>query len=166
MDIRFPTITSIASFMFADWTTKFAVLFKLQQKLPPLTVLYHYQWGNFTFMIVPVFNEGAAFGMFSRFKHVLLAARLAFVAGISVFLFLRRNTISPSTKLAFALICGGAIGNIGDVIFHSHVIDFISFSYNNFLFPAFNLADTFIALGSLILCVKICLSWSYLRSSN
>lgn len=49
---------------------------------------------------------------------------------------------------AYALIIGGALGNLFDRMVHGAVIDFIDFHVNNWHFPTFNIADTAICIGA------------------
>ena len=51
----------------------------------------------------------------------------------------------------FALILGGALGNVIDRIWHGHVIDFIHFHWRQWEFPAFNVADSAITIGAVFL---------------
>jgi signal peptidase II len=50
-----------------------------------------------------------------------------------------------------ALILGGAMGNVVDRLVHGHVVDFLSFHWANWHFPAFNLADSAITVGAALL---------------
>ena len=54
-------------------------------------------------------------------------------------------------EAALCLILGGALGNLWDRIYHGYVIDFLEFHYKHSYFPAFNLADTAITLGAILL---------------
>ena len=55
--------------------------------------------------------------------------------------------------LAIALILGGAIGNLIDRVSLGYVVDFIHVYYNNSHFPAFNIADSAITLGTILLLI-------------
>jgi signal peptidase II len=54
---------------------------------------------------------------------------------------------------SLALIVGGAVGNVIDRIWHGHVIDFVSVHWERWFFPAFNVADSAITVGAVILIV-------------
>ena len=54
---------------------------------------------------------------------------------------------------AIALILGGAVGNLIDRVSLGYVVDFIHFYYNNSHFPAFNIADSAITLGTILLLI-------------
>ena len=61
----------------------------------------------------------------------------------------------PSSKMALALILGGALGNILDRIRYGAAIDFLDFYIGSYHWPAFNLADSFICMGVCFLLIKI-----------
>ena len=52
-----------------------------------------------------------------------------------------------------ALILGGALGNVWDRITLGYVIDFIDFYYNSWHWPAFNVADSAITVGAVMLVI-------------
>jgi signal peptidase II len=52
-------------------------------------------------------------------------------------------------------VLGGAIGNFIDRVSKGKVVDFLDFYFGNYNFPTFNIADTFIVLGTIILAVYI-----------
>ena len=58
-------------------------------------------------------------------------------------------------RLALALVLGGALGNLYDRIIHGYVVDFISLHYGGWYFPAFNIADTAITLGAVLLIIDM-----------
>lgn len=112
-----------------DWVTKLAVLL-YRGNLPDANpILYQYSWGKLLFCICPTFNEGAAFGLFSKYKYFLFFIRIIIILSILAFLFLRKKTTSLSLRFALILLCSGAIGNVGDIVFYRHVVDFISIGY-------------------------------------
>lgn len=52
------------------------------------------------------------------------------------------------TAIAITLILGGALGNVYDRVIHGYVVDFLHFYWQDYHFPAFNLADTAITIGA------------------
>lgn len=58
-------------------------------------------------------------------------------------------------RIALTLIMGGALGNLYDRIIHGYVVDFISVHYGGWYFPAFNLADSAISIGAVILILDM-----------
>ena len=68
--------------------------------------------------------------------------------------------------LALALILAGAVGNVIDRILHGHVIDFLLFYWRDWYYPAFNLADTAISCGAILLVLDEILRGFYARSAK
>lgn len=101
------------------------------------------------FDLVLVYNPGAAFSFLAhhdgwqRWLFTLLA--LAVSAWLAVLL--RRHSAERLLPLAFALIIGGALGNVIDRILFGAVIDFLYFHLGRHGFPAFNVADSAISVG-------------------
>ena len=96
-------------------------------------------------------NEGAAFSFLSgaggwqRWLFVTIAI------GFSVYLIVEMRRLPAQKKLhgwAFALILGGAWGNLVDRIGTGRVVDFVLVHYQQYYFPAFNVADSAIFLGA------------------
>ena len=52
---------------------------------------------------------------------------------------------------ALALILGGALGNVIDRLLHGYVVDFIQVHYRDWFFPSFNVADSAISIGAVLL---------------
>ncbi|SPN73654.1 Lipoprotein signal peptidase,lipoprotein signal peptidase,signal peptidase II,Signal peptidase (SPase) II [Chlamydia serpentis] len=156
MTTRFRSILLVIILLvLTDWITKLVVLLQYKD-LQILThpTLYTHSWGRFSFSLTPVFNEGAAFGLFSNYKYFLFLLRIFIILGILAYLLFKKQSTSSLTRGALVLLCSGAIGNVGDIVFYGHVVDFISFNYKQWAFPTFNLADIFISSGTLLLLYK------------
>jgi len=108
------------------------------------------------FSLTLTYNEGAALsfladaGGWQRWFFILLAVLI--VAVLVVWL-KRLPRTAAWTALALALIIGGAIGNVIDRLVLGHVIDFLLFYYQQWAWPAFNLADSAITVGAIIFVV-------------
>lgn len=108
--------------------------------------------------IVFVANKGIAFGMLhtSQYSQSLLSA-LNCIIIIAVFTIIYRDKNPYARKrnllISFPLIAGGAIGNIIDRLYRGYVIDFIDIHFNNYHYPAFNIADSAIFIGALIMLI-------------
>lgn len=100
-----------------------------------------------------LYNTGAAFSFLadaSGWQRWLFTA-LGTGAAIVIVSLMRSHRSQPRFLAALALILGGALGNVIDRVAYGHVIDFLLFYWGNWYFPAFNLADTCITLGAMLL---------------
>lgn len=98
------------------------------------------------FYWVHIYNEGAAWGMFSGYGLWLAALGILTLGAI----FLLRKELELkrcSMQYAIGMLCGGIIGNLTDRLFHGHVIDFIDIHLPGYRWPAFNIADCGITIG-------------------
>ena len=112
------------------------------------------------FYLTHVRNTGAAFGLF---QDGPVAIRLTFFVGISVVAigiiiqFFRK--LAPGDRLsafALGLILGGAVGNLIDRIRLLEVVDFLHFVlWGGYVWPDFNLADTWIVVGVSLLVLEL-----------
>ncbi|HAP24587.1 MAG TPA: signal peptidase II [Achromobacter sp.] len=100
-----------------------------------------------------VFNRGAAFSFLASEEgwQRWLFTGLGCVAAVVIVWMLRRTHGQPRFSLALTLILGGAIGNVIDRVVYGHVVDFLLFYWNDWQFPAFNLADVGITCGAVLL---------------
>lgn len=74
------------------------------------------------------------------------------VCAFMAWLLISKKTRHPMLKWSLIMILGGAVGNLIDRIFNDmHVIDMFNFLFINF--PIFNIADIFISVGAVLLCV-------------
>lgn len=105
------------------------------------------------FDLVLIYNPGAAFSFLSdasgwqRWFFVVLAL----VISVWLLLLLRRHAAEKLLPLALALILGGAIGNVVDRILYGAVIDFLYFHLGRYYWPAFNVADSAISVGVVLM---------------
>ena len=111
------------------------------------------------FQITHVQNRGAAFSIFSsgtsELRTVLLVV-FSTVAAIAVAYFLLRlgRTFSV-VSIALSLVLGGAVGNLWDRIVHGRVTDFLHFYVGQYSWPDFNVADSAIVVGAILLMIEI-----------
>ncbi len=112
------------------------------------------------FDLILVYNHGAAFSFLAsepgwqRWLFTLLGLA---AAAVIVWLLRRQSRAEVAGRallnLALALILGGALGNVIDRIAYGHVIDFLLFHWRGWYYPAFNLADSAITCGAVLLVV-------------
>lgn len=103
------------------------------------------------FNIVMVWNRGVSFGMLPAdgdARWLLVAMTGAIAVGLGFWL---RSVNSRLLMVAIGLVIGGAIGNIYDRVKFGAVADFFQFYVGNWSFAVFNVADSFITLGAVIL---------------
>ena len=106
--------------------------------------------------LVLVFNKGAAFSLFAQapgWQTPLLSA-FAIIAAIVVGWFIVRSPDKTLFCLGLALILGGAIGNVIDRLRFGHVVDFVDVHAFGWHWPAFNVADSAISVGAVILILE------------
>lgn len=108
------------------------------------------------FNLVHVLNHGAAFsflagaGGWQRWFFTILAM----VISVWLIIMIRRHQAERLQPLAFSLILGGAIGNVIDRVRIGAVIDYLDFHAAGVHFPAFNLADSAITLGVILMLLQ------------
>ena len=107
------------------------------------------------FNLVRVHNTGAAFSFLAgatgwqRWFFVTLGI---VAAGFIVWM-LRGHPTQKLFCFAVTMIMGGALGNVIDRLLHGYVVDFIQVHWGGWYFPSFNLADSAITLGAILLIV-------------
>ena len=102
------------------------------------------------------YNTGAAFSFLADAGgwQTWFFTALAFaISGLLVFWLSRTPRADWRTALPFALVVGGAIGNVVDRLLHGHVIDFIQWHWRDHYWPAFNIADAAIVGGAIGMAV-------------
>jgi signal peptidase II len=107
------------------------------------------------FNVVRVHNTGAAFSFLagaSGWQRWFFVGLGAVAAGFIVWM-LRSHGGQKMFAWALALILGGALGNVIDRLLHGYVVDFIQVHWADKFFPSFNLADSAITLGAILLIV-------------
>ncbi|MBP8172105.1 MAG: signal peptidase II [Pseudomonas sp.] len=105
------------------------------------------------------YNTGAAFSFLADangWQRWFFAAIAVLVSGVLVVWLKRLKADETWLALALALVLGGALGNLFDRVVYGHVIDFILLHWQSrWYFPAFNLADSAITLGAILLALDM-----------
>lgn len=113
--------------------------------------------------IVHTENAGAAFGFLAEGNPILRTAVLVGISTLVLFfvasaLWDRGSSFTDtSARLALSLVLGGAAGNLYDRIAHGTVTDFIEVYHGTWSFPAFNVADSAITIGAILLLLDLLL---------
>ncbi len=108
------------------------------------------------FDLILVYNTGAAFsflagaGGWQKFFFI----GLALIICIFLLKTIIRDELGKAGKIAAAMIIGGALGNVIDRLIYGHVVDFILLYYHNWFYPAFNIADSCICVGAVLLVLE------------
>jgi signal peptidase II len=99
-----------------------------------------------------IWNYGISYGLFAEGgdggRYALIALS---ILAIGFFTYLMRGAESFRLSAAYALICGGALGNLIDRLWHGAVVDFISLHAAGHYWYVFNIADIWISFAVIIL---------------
>ena len=106
---------------------------------------------NLTFVV----NYGFAFGFLNSPSLNQMIVSIVILSIIFYFLYLLIKTQDRIFKICLILILSGALGNFFDRIFRGYVVDFIDIYVFNYHWPAFNIADSCISIGFVILIFNI-----------
>ena len=93
-------------------------------------------------------NEGIAFSFLSFLNDWALVGITILIIIFVLWLWKNADRNRWISQTGFALVIGGAIGNLVDRLFLGHVVDFILFHIGDWSFAVFNLADAFISTGA------------------
>ena len=156
----FPLIIIFLIIVLIDQITKFYIAsnFELYQSIEIIRGFF-----NITY----IRNSGVAFGMFSNLKgsFIQIVFIAIYIIAIISIIILYRETHGYS-HIALSLIFSGAIGNLIDRIFRGEVVDFMDFHWQNYHWPAFNVADSCITVGVGLLMISIIISNEQRAMSN
>ena len=100
-------------------------------------------------------NRGAAFGIMQNKQWFFILITLILIIAMILYI-LKVKPQDILLKLSLSFIIGGGIGNLIDRVFKGYVVDFIDLRIINY--PVFNIADCFVVIGAVLLCVYILFS--------
>lgn len=106
------------------------------------------------FDLVRLHNTGAAFSFLanaSGWQNWFFTGVALIVSAILLWWLFRQPAGRIAVPLALALVLGGAIGNLVDRLQHGYVVDFVLLYYDRWSFPAFNIADSAITVGVILM---------------
>ncbi|MBD1226350.1 signal peptidase II [Xenorhabdus griffiniae] len=102
-------------------------------------------------------NLGAAFsfladkGGWQRWFFALVAVVITVVLLVMMY---RSHARQKLSNIAYALVIGGALGNLFDRLVHGFVVDFIDFYVGEWHWPTFNIADSAICIGAALIIIE------------
>jgi len=145
-------LTPILLVVIVDQISKFMILraFNLHEHIP---VIHGF------FNLVHIRNRGMAFGLMNQAQgsyvfYALTAATILAIA-LLLFWFSRLKENDPGLIIGFSLIIGGALGNLVDRLRLGEVVDFLDFYIGAYHWPAFNVADASITVGTLWVALNL-----------
>lgn len=147
----------VADQLVKAWIVHHFALFERVHVLPVLDIILTY-------------NRGAAFSFLSdasgwqRWLFVILALGVSLT--LIIWMGRLRARVQALLGCGLALIVGGALGNMIDRIVSGRVVDFIHVHWGRHYFPAFNIADSAITVGAVILLIDAWLETRAARSSQ
>ena len=114
-----------------------------------------------TVAVIPFFNltmahnTGAAFSFLSQAGgwQRWFFVGLALAVSLGLLIWLKKIAKTNLEAMSVSLILGGAIGNVIDRVYFGYVIDFLDVYYGSYHWPAFNIADSAIVIGAIILVI-------------
>lgn len=130
----------IISVFILDQITKIAAVkfLMLKSAIEIIPNIFHLRYAE---------NRGAAFSLFSNYPQLLTIISLILVPILLIW-GIKIDKGNKIDKIAFGLICGGAIGNVFDRVVRGYVIDFIDVHWKDiYHWPTFNIADSAICIG-------------------
>jgi len=123
------------------WATEVLTLYRPQEVFPWLNMMLAHNYGA-------AFSFLSDAGGWQRWFFTILASIVSLVLIVWVLRLPRREWL---TGFALALVIGGAIGNLVDRVQLGYVVDFIDVHYQGWHWPAFNVADSAITCGVILL---------------
>ena len=139
----YPIFAVILLYLLDQLTKFFAITsLTLGKSIPIIDNIFH---------LTLVHNTGAAFGMFRSKPYLFVAAAIVAIFFINIVLLRRSHMLSTAEKISLYLILAGTLGNLTDRLRTGYVVDFIDLR----VWPVFNLADSFITIGAVILGLSI-----------
>lgn len=135
----------------------FIVILVLLDQVSKVFMQNFLEYGNSVAILDGVFhltyveNRGAAFGLFENMQvFFIIAAVIVTVVGL---VYIHKSETSKLAKISICLIIAGAIGNLIDRVKMGYVVDFFDFRFIwNYVF---NIADVFVVIGTLLLCIYL-----------
>ena len=107
------------------------------------------------FRLLYVENCGAAFGILQEGRPLFIVITVAVIGFLLYGIYRKRDEVRGLLRVALVLILAGAVGNFIDRLRLHFVVDFLSFRFFGHDFAVFNLADSFIVVGTILLMIHV-----------
>jgi signal peptidase II len=121
-----------------------------------------YEVINGFFNLVYVMNPGAAFGFLAgasaTFRYIFFIGITAVAIVLIIYYLVKSQHGSPVTVISLTLIFAGAVGNLTDRIRFGAVVDFLDVYIGTWHWPAFNVADSAITVGAILMIWEMIIS--------
>ena len=104
------------------------------------------------FSLTYTLNDGAAFSIFASKTYLLIFFSLLCL--IFILYELKNNITDRVLSIGYSLVLSGLLGNFIDRLIDGYVIDYLAFKIFGYNYPIFNLADTLIVVGIIIVLIK------------
>lgn len=105
------------------------------------------------FYLSNVHNDGAAWNILSTQRLLLI---LIGICSLYIIYKMKKDfKNNKSTNVAFSFLYAGIVGNLIDRVFFGYVKDFIDLRFGSYHYPVFNISDSLICIGVIILIIKI-----------
>lgn len=154
------SMTSEKTYSLRTWSILLAVAILIIDQLSKIAVLNSFNYAEHlnvvpSFDLTLRFNTGAAFNFLANasgwqrwfFSGVAILMSLGIVVWLG---FLKDKKKDRMEAFALGLILGGALGNLIDRVWYGYVVDFILLYYKEYSYPAFNIADAAICIGTFL----------------
>ncbi|MGB9762176.1 MAG: signal peptidase II [Caldimicrobium sp.] len=135
----------------------FALIIFLFDQITKYLIL---RW-NYTFLeitpflnLVKIWNKGMAFGLMEESFKIFSILILFLIPLILFLVYLYAKKTDKINKILLGIIFGGGLGNWLDRIRYGAVLDFIDLHYQNYHWPAFNIADVAITVGLILFILR------------
>lgn len=138
----------VVALVMVDWITKWLIIESMPygSSEPVLAGFFN---------LVHVRNTGIAFSLFADsalwIRNLVLPAVSVAAIGLILVMFGSSPTMPTTSRIALVLVLAGAIGNLSERLLNGYVTDFLDVYVGTYHWPAFNVADSAITIGAVIL---------------
>jgi len=110
------------------------------------------------------YNKGAAWSFLSDHSWGIVFLSIVSIFVIVSLLYVLKHTTGKRARFVLMLIISGSVGNLIDRLRIGAVADFLSFTFGDYAFPTFNVADSLITVGTVLLVLFIIFDRSFLNA--